>query len=276
MLLGTSNMQTPQGRFRMESTKAVVNVEPWGWLAGASSSALQGEWLEGRGLYSLGKGYRLYSAGLRRFFQQDHMSPFDAGGINSYVFCLGDPNNLHDPSGQAPVPYLIFKQTIRRGQRAERKLRVAHLKQLLLKNYAVPYLNVRVNFPGLSRSQLKQRLLSSAREGSSHAEILSSTMPRSRHSVASSDSESYYDWLANQMDGLMGSMKFPTLPNEALQKAVGRVDMDAKAIATFSADGMLPETKAVVLHHYGPAILQEIRRMPLEVQRFLGATAHQG
>ncbi|VVN19710.1 RHS repeat domain-containing protein [Pseudomonas fluorescens] len=50
------------------------------------------------GLYLLGNGYRAYSPTLMRFLAPDSMSPFDAGGLNAYSYCLGDPVNRVDPT----------------------------------------------------------------------------------------------------------------------------------------------------------------------------------
>ncbi|QXH49044.1 RHS repeat-associated core domain-containing protein [Pseudomonas fakonensis] len=49
--------------------------------------------------YYLGRGYRIYSPALRRFFSPDVLSPFGRGGRNSYGYCSGDPVNFTDPSG---------------------------------------------------------------------------------------------------------------------------------------------------------------------------------
>lgn len=46
-----------------------------------------------------GAGYRAYDPVLMRFRAPDTSSPFDAGGINTYAWCQGDPVNLADPSG---------------------------------------------------------------------------------------------------------------------------------------------------------------------------------
>jgi RHS repeat-associated protein len=51
------------------------------------------------GWYHLGHGYRVYNPLLRRFHSPDRLSPFGAGGVNAYVYCLGDPVNYRDPSG---------------------------------------------------------------------------------------------------------------------------------------------------------------------------------
>lgn len=64
----------------------------------------------GSGAYSLGNGQRAYHPTLMRFFSPDYLSPFAAGGFNSYAYCNGDPINLIDPSGNTPQ---IIKKPIR-------------------------------------------------------------------------------------------------------------------------------------------------------------------
>lgn len=55
------------------------------------------------GCYLLGNGHRAFSPCLMRFINSDSMSPFDAGGLNSYVYCLGDPVNRQDPQGTVSI-----------------------------------------------------------------------------------------------------------------------------------------------------------------------------
>ncbi|ANN68740.1 hypothetical protein BAU08_23270 [Bordetella bronchialis] len=61
-----------------------------------------GEWRDPvTGVMPLGNGYRIYLPGLMRFSAPDDSSPFAAGGINSYVYCAGDPINRSDPGGHS-------------------------------------------------------------------------------------------------------------------------------------------------------------------------------
>ncbi|PPA04704.1 sugar-binding protein, partial [Pseudomonas sp. MWU12-2312b] len=66
------------------------------------------------GWYMLGRGYRVYNPGLMRFHSPDSLSPFAEGGVNPYVYCLGNPINLRDPSGHfargaPPEPLPVFR-----------------------------------------------------------------------------------------------------------------------------------------------------------------------
>lgn len=51
------------------------------------------------GWYLLGNGYRAYNPTMMRFSIPDSLSPFDAGGLNSYTYVTGDPVNYSDPDG---------------------------------------------------------------------------------------------------------------------------------------------------------------------------------
>jgi RHS repeat-associated protein len=53
--------------------------------------------------YVLGNGYRAYNPRLMRFHSPDSLSPFGAGGLNSYAYCSNEPINSKDPSGHIRV-----------------------------------------------------------------------------------------------------------------------------------------------------------------------------
>lgn len=54
------------------------------------------------GHYLLGNGYRAFNPVLMRFNSPDSLSPFGKGGLNAYAYCLGDPVNGSDPTGNIP------------------------------------------------------------------------------------------------------------------------------------------------------------------------------
>jgi len=53
----------------------------------------------------LGNGNRAYDPNTGRFLNQDALSPFNAGGVNGYAYCGGEPVNSSDPSGNEPGDY---------------------------------------------------------------------------------------------------------------------------------------------------------------------------
>lgn len=62
--------------------------------------------------YPLGHGYRWYLPNVMRFNAPDSFSPFDAGGINPYIYCDDDPVNRIDPSGH--INWSIVGRVFRR------------------------------------------------------------------------------------------------------------------------------------------------------------------
>ena len=66
------------------------------------------------GWYLLGNGYRVFNPLLMRFHSPDNLSPFGKGGLNAYIYCVGDPINSVDPTGHSPWGWLLrgFRNTI--------------------------------------------------------------------------------------------------------------------------------------------------------------------
>ncbi|MHC8316840.1 RHS repeat-associated core domain-containing protein [Pseudomonas sp. LB3P31] len=58
------------------------------------------------GWYLLGNGYRAYNPQIMRFHSPDSWSPFGGGGLNAYMYCIGDPVNRSDPTGHWVFPTL--------------------------------------------------------------------------------------------------------------------------------------------------------------------------
>ncbi|MCX5511131.1 RHS repeat-associated core domain-containing protein [Pseudomonas sp. BJa3] len=94
------------------SKSSLAMLQPNGWsgttytpYGDAPKSSLgqvkfKGERLErATGHYLLGNGYRAFTPFLQRFNSPDSLSPFEDGGLNTYVFALNDPINRVDPTG---------------------------------------------------------------------------------------------------------------------------------------------------------------------------------
>ncbi|GLA52288.1 hypothetical protein AnigIFM63604_009137 [Aspergillus niger] len=76
---------------------------PYGSGAPDSTSSIgfNGQWRDPiTGWYHSGNGYRVYNPVLMRYHVPDPGSPFGTGEVNAYAYCLGDPINRVDPSGQ--------------------------------------------------------------------------------------------------------------------------------------------------------------------------------
>ncbi|AXP01969.1 RHS repeat-associated core domain-containing protein [Pseudomonas fluorescens] len=62
------------------------------------------------GWYLLGNGYRVFNPLLMRFHSPDNLSPFGKGGLNAYMYCVGDPVNNIDPTGHSLVKFLFRRR----------------------------------------------------------------------------------------------------------------------------------------------------------------------
>lgn len=102
-LTGTDRQQSVLSEMTASEHREIV-YSPYGHrpVGGGlfSLAGFNGEQLDPvTGLYLLGNGHRAYSPALMRFLGPDSLSPFGAGGLNPYAYCLGDPINRVDPTG---------------------------------------------------------------------------------------------------------------------------------------------------------------------------------
>lgn len=103
MLLATDQQRSVFNALQGTQQRSIA-YSPFGYHPGASGlSSLLG--FKGQppdpvtGHYLLGNGYRAFNSVLMRFNSPDSLSPFGAGGLNAYAYCLGDPVNRSDPTG---------------------------------------------------------------------------------------------------------------------------------------------------------------------------------
>ncbi|MFV3290810.1 RHS repeat-associated core domain-containing protein [Pseudomonas sp. NY11955] len=94
------------GSVLSDNSSRTQAYSPYGYnsvsISGFGLTAFNGERLDPTSQgYILGNGYRLFSNVLMRFVSADELSPFDIGGLHSYMYCGGDPINRADPSGHA-------------------------------------------------------------------------------------------------------------------------------------------------------------------------------
>lgn len=80
------------------------------------------------GWYLLGNGYRAYNPRLMRFHSPDSWSPFGGGGLNAYMYCVGDPVNRVDPTGHFWDVIKLFARDMR--YRTPEKLAIANTKAI--------------------------------------------------------------------------------------------------------------------------------------------------
>ncbi|WP_137939972.1 RHS repeat-associated core domain-containing protein [Chitinivorax sp. B] len=104
LLLGTDRQQSPLSIVSDAQIQQPA-FTPYGdslqLLQSASVLGFNGERIDRvTGCYQLGNGCRTYNPRLMRFHSPDSLSPFSGGGLNPYAYCLGDPINHVDPTGQ--------------------------------------------------------------------------------------------------------------------------------------------------------------------------------
>lgn len=98
--------RAPRSVLGLEGRVTTVSYTAYGYLRPGASAIHLGfngqVFCHDTGGYALGNGYRTYSPTLMRFQAPDELSPFEAGGLNSYSYVANDPVNQQDPTGHVP------------------------------------------------------------------------------------------------------------------------------------------------------------------------------
>jgi RHS repeat-associated protein len=103
VLLATNGSHSIIGEVAEGQAKAIA-YSTYGYQSGqqkvTTRQGFNGQLREAHiGWYLLGNGYRAYNPRLMRFHSPDSWSPFWRGGLNAYMYCVGDPVNHSDPTG---------------------------------------------------------------------------------------------------------------------------------------------------------------------------------
>ena len=113
ILLATNSSQSIIGE-SVEGTINTIGYSAYGEQSAqqevASALGFNGQLREAKlGWYLLGNGYRAYNTRLMRFHSPDSWSPFGPGGLNAYMYCVGDPVNRVDPTGHMTLLKFLSK-----------------------------------------------------------------------------------------------------------------------------------------------------------------------
>ena len=105
------------------------------------------------GSYHLGAGRRAFSPVLMRFNRPDELSPFGEGGLNCYAYCVGDPINAVDPSGQFPSLSMPFARLFSKSRVAAAAPEVSFAKSTRY-HLAQDIVKTEQAFPGLTNVRI--------------------------------------------------------------------------------------------------------------------------
>ncbi|MCU7239061.1 RHS repeat-associated core domain-containing protein [Pseudomonas peradeniyensis] len=113
-LIAAEQNHSPSSLFKPAHPRRCIVYSPYGWHKGVLALlGFNGEPFDPlTQRYHLGHGYRAFSPSLKRFNSPDSISPFGAGGLNPYIYCLGDPVNNKDPDGHITVWQFVTDTTL--------------------------------------------------------------------------------------------------------------------------------------------------------------------